>query len=212
MVIPDLATSWTVSKDFKTYTFALRHGVTFHDGTAFNSAAVGPSFQRGANVNGGPAYMVQGIKSTTAMGQYSVKIVLDAPNSAFLDYLASAYGPRMYSPTGLAEHKGKDFDQTYLATHDLGSGPYNLTKASVGSDYQLKSYTGYWGKKPYYSTVNFPVISDFNTEEIQFNGGQIAAILHDLTTSAIQSYEEEQVRRRLHAAQSRGLVPLREPA
>lgn len=189
-IIPDLATSWTGSSDFKTYTFQLRHGVTFHDGTPFTSAAVEPSLTRDSKVNGGPAYMSQAVASVQTLGPYKVRINLSSPNSAFLDYLASAYGPRMYSPTGLAAHAGTNFDQTYLATHDLGSGPYILSEAKVGIMYQVKAYSKYWGKKPYYTTVNFPVIDNFNTEEIQFNDGQIAAILHDLTTPAIQSYKK----------------------
>lgn len=189
-IIPDLATSWTVSSNYKTFTFQLRHGVTFHDGTAFTSATVGPSIARDAHVDGGPAYMAQGVASVKTLGPYAVRITLSSPNAAFLDYLASAYGPRMYSSTGLAAHAGKDFDQSYLATHDLGSGPYTLTEAKVGVMYQLKAYPHYWGKKPYYTTVNFPVIDDFDTEEIEFNDGQIAAILHDLTTSAIESYQK----------------------
>src|SRR5690348_10709751 len=54
---PSLAASWTASPDLKTYTFQLRKGVTFHDGTPFTSAAVKPSFDRRAAVNQGPAYM-----------------------------------------------------------------------------------------------------------------------------------------------------------
>jgi peptide/nickel transport system substrate-binding protein len=189
-IVPDLALSWTVSSDYKTYTFKLRQGVTFHDGTPFTSAAVGPSITRDANVDGGPAYMAQAVASVQDLGPYEVQINLSAPNASFLDYLASAYGPRIYSPTGLVAHAGSDFDQTYLATHDLGSGPYTLTEAQVGIMYQLKAYPGYWGKKPYYTTVNFPVIDSFETEEVEFNNGQIAAILHDLTTSAIQSYKK----------------------
>ena len=44
-IVPQLATSWSVNKDFTVYTFHLRHGVTFHDGTPFTSAAVGPSLR-----------------------------------------------------------------------------------------------------------------------------------------------------------------------
>ncbi len=95
----------------------------------------------------------------------------------------------MMSPTALAANKGTDNDQTYLQTHDVGTGPYELTEAKVGVVYQLKSYPGYWGKKPYYTTINFPVIDNLSTEEIEFNDGQMAAILHDLTTSAVNQYK-----------------------
>lgn len=188
VIEPDLATSWTVSADLKTYTFTLRQGVLFHDGTPFTSAAVAPSIARDAAVNGGPAYMAQAVASVTASTPSTVVITLSAPNSAFLDYLAAAYGPRIYSPTGLAAHAGTDHDQTYLLTHDLGSGPYMLTKAVVGVAYQLQAFPQYWGTQPYYTTINLPVIDDLNTEELEFQNGQIDGILHDLTTQAIAQF------------------------
>ncbi len=187
-VIPDLATSWTVSKNNTLFTFQLRHGVKFHDGTSFTSAAVEPSFQRRLAVGQGPAYMVQGVASVQAQGPYQVTITLKAPNPDFLAYLAAPYGPRMMSPTGLAAHAGSDHDQTYLRTHDLGTGPYELTEAKTGSVYQLKAFSGYWGAKPYFKTVNLPVVDDSSSQQLQFNKGAIAAVMHDLPESAVKSY------------------------
>lgn len=187
-IIPDLATSWSESSNHLNYTFHLRHNVFFHDGSAFTSAALKPSFDRRAAVGGGPAYMVQGIASVATPDAYTAVVTLKASNSSFLDYLASAYGPRMMSPTGLAKYAGSDSDQTYLRTHDLGSGPYTLTRAQVGVTYQLKSFAKYWGKKPYYTSVNFPVVDNLNSQEILLQNHSIAAILHDLTAQAINSY------------------------
>jgi peptide/nickel transport system substrate-binding protein len=187
-IVPDLATSWTVSSDARTYTFQLRKAVLFHDGTPFNSSAVGPSVKRDAAVGGGPAYMADAVESVQTKGPYTAVIELKQPNTAFLDYLASAYGPRMYSPTGLAKYAGKNNDQTYLATHDLGTGPYYLTEAKVGIAYQMKAFPQYWGKKPYYTTVNMPVIDNLDTEEVEFQSGKIDAILHDLTAQAVKGY------------------------
>ncbi len=189
-VIPSLATTWTISPNGLTYTFQLRPGVKFHDGTAFTSAAVEPSFARRAAVDGGPAYMVNGIKSVATPGPYTVVITLSQPSTSFLDYLAAAYGPVMESPTALAAHAGSDHDQTYLQTHDIGTGPYTLTEAKVGVSYQLQAYAGYWGSKPYYTTVNLPVIDSLSTEEIELNSGQLAGILHDLTTTAAVQYQK----------------------
>jgi peptide/nickel transport system substrate-binding protein len=185
---PLLATEWTASPDNKVFTFKLREGVKFHDGTPFTSAAVKASFDRRAAVNQGPAYMVTDVDSVTTQGDYGVTITLKAPNSAFLDYLACPYGPRMLSPEGLAKNSGTDNAQGYLTNHDLGTGPYTLTAAEVGSKYELTSFGDYWGTKPYFEKVELPVITDVSAQQLQFNNGQLAAILHDLPSSAVQSY------------------------
>ncbi len=185
---PLLATEWTASPDNKVFTFKLREGVKFHDGTPFTSAAVKASFDRRAAVNQGPAYMVSDIESVTTQGDYGVTVTLKAPNSAFLDYLACPYGPRMLSPEGLKKNAGTDNAQGYLTNHDLGTGPYTLTAAEVGSKYELTAFGDYWGAKPYFEKVELPVITDVSAQQLQFNNGQLAAILHDLPSSAVQSY------------------------
>jgi peptide/nickel transport system substrate-binding protein len=185
---PLLATEWTASPDNKVFTFKLREGVKFHDGTPFTSAAVKASFDRRSAVNQGPAYMVADIESVTTQGDYGVTVTLKAPNSAFLDYLACPYGPRMLSPEGLTKNAGGDNAQMYLTNHDLGTGPYTLTAAEVGSKYELAAFGDYWGAKPYFEKVELPVITDVSAQQLQFNNGQVAAILHDLPSSAVQSY------------------------
>jgi peptide/nickel transport system substrate-binding protein len=187
-IIPDLATRWKASGNNTVYTFTLRKGVLFHDGTPFTSAAVEPSFARDLAVGQGPSYMPGDVASVTTHGPYQVTIKLKSPNPNFPAYLASAYGPRMMSPTGLAAHAGSDHDQTYLRTHDLGTGPYELTEASVGSAYQMKAFGRYWGPKPYFTTVNLPVISDSATQQLEFNKGSLAVIMHDLPESAVRAY------------------------
>jgi peptide/nickel transport system substrate-binding protein len=185
---PLLATEWKASPDNKVFTFTLREGVKFHDGTPFTSAAVKASFDRRAAVNQGPAYMVTDVESVTTQGDYGVTVTLKAPNSAFLDYMACPYGPRMLSPEGLKKNAGTDNAQAYLTNHDLGTGPFTLTAAEVGSKYEMAAFPEYWGPKPYFEKVELPVITDVSAQQLQFNNGQIAAILHDLPSSAVQSY------------------------
>jgi peptide/nickel transport system substrate-binding protein len=188
---PLLATEWKASPDNKVFTLKLRQGVKFHDGTPFTSAAVKASFDRRAAVNQGPAYMVTDVESVTTQGDYDVTITLKAPNSAFLDYLACPYGPRILSPEGLKKNAGSDNAQTYLTNHDLGTGPYTLTAAEVGSKYELAAFADYWGAKPYFEKVEMPVITDVSAQQLQFNNGQIAAIMHDLPSSAVGQYLNE---------------------
>ena len=83
------------------YTFHLRKGVTFHDGTPFTAAAVDVAFKRRIAVKGGAAYMVDVVKSVETPDDYTAVITLKQPNTAFLSYLASPFGPKMESPEGL---------------------------------------------------------------------------------------------------------------
>jgi peptide/nickel transport system substrate-binding protein len=185
---PALATAWTASPDNTVFTLTLREGVTFHDGTPFTSAAVKPSFDRRLAVGQGPSYMVTDVASVATPSPTEVVITLTSPNSAFLDYLASPYGPKMMSPTILSEQAGSDHAQTYLQTHDAGTGPYTLTRAEVGQGYQMRAYDGWWGPKPFFATVELPVISDLSTQQLLLNNGQLHGILHDLNAPAVKDY------------------------
>lgn len=90
-------------------------------------------------------------------------------------------------PEGLRKNTGSDNAQGYLTTHDLGTGPYVLTAADVGS--RLRSaFSGSLGQQAVFREVEIPVITDVSAQQLQFNNGQLAAILHDLPSSAVQSY------------------------
>jgi peptide/nickel transport system substrate-binding protein len=188
-IAPQLATSWSVNSTNDVYTFHLRHGVTFHDGTPFTAAAVGPSFTRTADLKGGPAYMAQVVKSVATPDPYTAVVTLKAPNSAFLSYLASPFGPKMFSPTGLVKHAGTDHAQTYLKTHDLGTGPYELTTAEIGREYDLTQYKNYWGPKSPFTTIKMPVYTEVSAVELAFDKGDIDILTNVLPSSSINRYE-----------------------
>ena len=101
-IAPRLAESWDVNPTHDVYTFHLRQGVTFHDGTPFTSAAVDVAFKRRIAVKGGAAYMVEAVKSVATPDDHTAVITLNQPNTAFLSYLASPFGPKMESPDGPA--------------------------------------------------------------------------------------------------------------
>lgn len=176
-IVPALATAWKVSDDGLTYDLTLRQGVTFHDGTAFTSAAVKPSFERRATIGAnGPGYMVSGVASVKTPSDYEVVITLKKPNVAFLDYLASPFGPKMVSPKALKEHAGED-GKKWFATHDAGTGPYAFGEFDAGTSYQLKAYDGYWGEKPGYPTVEFTVRDSLTTIQLQLESGETDGLL-----------------------------------
>ena len=119
---PGLAKSYTVSSDAKTYTFKLRSGIKFHDGTPFNADAVKATFDHIVN----PA-----TKSLSAIGAlgpyvetrvidpYTVQVVFSKPNAAFVNEMTQVT-LAISSPTALKKY-GSSYD-----THPVGTGPFKF--------------------------------------------------------------------------------------
>ena len=196
-IVPALAQSWEIAPDGKTYTFHLAPGVTFHDGTAVNSQAAAFSFQRRTGVNSAPAYMLANVVSTETSDPQTFVVHLNQPVAAFMDYLASPYGPKVVSPTTVKAHEtgttssnpNGDWAQEYLKTHDAGTGPYSISQFVPGSHYVLSAYPGYWGAKPYYTTVSISIVPDISVQQAELQNGKLSMILHGLPVNAVQSFK-----------------------
>ena len=100
-IIPSLAESWEVSPDGLTYTFKLRSGVKFQDGTPFDSQAVKTSFQRRLDVGAAPSYMLEPVASMQTPDATTFVMRLKHPVAPFLHYMASSWGPKIISPRPL---------------------------------------------------------------------------------------------------------------
>jgi len=183
-----LATSWSVSPDGLTYTFHLRPGVRFSDGTPFNSAAAKATFERRIIMKGGPSYMLAEVSAMDTPSPLTFIVHLKLPVAPFLDYLASPYGPLMTSPSAVAKHAaGGDHAAGWLANHTAGTGPYVLTSVSKGVNYVLSYSNDYWGAKPYFTKIVFSIIPDFSTQLLELENGQLDMVLHGLSTQEYQS-------------------------
>jgi len=148
---PLLATGWVHSADGLNWTFTLRQGVTFHDGTHFNSAAVKYSIGRTMNLSAGAAYIWAPISNPDTdiqvLDEYTIRFTLSYP--AALDGIASSgYAAYIFSPNTPGANyteQARWFEQG----HDSGSGPYTINAALY--DATKKSYAvldrfpGYWG-------------------------------------------------------------------
>lgn len=180
-----LAMSWTSSPDHKVYTFHLRHGVTFHDGTPFTADAVQASYTRELVMNQGPAFILgqffspKGIK---VVDPYTVQFTLSAPSTIFLQALTSQWGTHIISPQAIAQHP-KDL-HTWLQSHEDGTGPYTLSSMVPGQSYTLVKYPKYWGgwSGAHVSTVIVRIITaDATRRELVGRGD--ADIANGLTPS-----------------------------
>jgi peptide/nickel transport system substrate-binding protein len=186
---PSLATSWDVSKDGKTYTFHLRKGVKFHDGTKFDSSAVKTSFEREIKLKGGPSYMLEKVSSIETPDPNTVVIKLSSPNAAFLADLASMYGPKVISPTALKKNAGSDDAQKWLTNHAVGTGPFELASYKGGQQIVLKRFDGYWGPKAKLKKVVIAINPNIGDQLLQLRSGQIDAIPHGIQAAQLASIE-----------------------
>ena len=108
-IIGDLATSWTSSADKAVWTFTLRHGVRFHDGTPVDAAAVKFSYDRLFSINQAPAFIVGQFVSRgrdSVLGPYTIQFRL-LPHTAtygFLQALTAQWSNWIVSPTAVRKH------------------------------------------------------------------------------------------------------------
>lgn len=173
---PQLAESWEISPDGKTYTFKLRDDATFHDGTPVNAEAFKYSFQRFIDLKGAPSYMLSGVTSLEAPAPDTFVIKLGNANNALLDYLASYVGPKAMSPTALKANAGKDQGQTWLVKNDAGSGPYELSDVQIDQGLKLTAYPDYWGTPAKIPTVDVSIVPDISQQVLLLQGGDLDLI------------------------------------
>ena len=183
-----LADSFDKSADGLTYTFKLKPGVKFHDGTTMDSAAIKASFERRTKVNSAPAYMLADVDHYETPDPSTFIVKLKQPVSAFLDYLAAPYGPKAVSPKVIAEHEvNGDAAQDWLKTHDAGTGPFTITEMKLGSQYTLDAFPDHWNGKPAVSKIVIDIIPDISTQRLKLESGDLSMIIHGLSAADITS-------------------------
>ncbi|MEZ4552799.1 MAG: ABC transporter substrate-binding protein [Dehalococcoidia bacterium] len=148
-VVPGLAESWSRSEDNLTWTFKLRQGVTFHDGTAFDADAVMFAFDRlmkkdfefySETQRGSGASNIAAIASYEKIDAQTVAFTTNKPWSFFLYDLALINIP---SPTAIRTYGNKEYPR-----HASGTGPFKIDKYVDGQVMELVPNTAYWGRVP----------------------------------------------------------------
>ena len=183
-LVPRLAISWEISPDGKTYTFALRQGVKFHDGTPFNADAVVFNFRRMIDpdfeyyqpkaeaLKGAPLRYLQEVK---AVDEYTVELILDRSWGLFLDQLSTTLPagiPLMMSPESV-----KKWGNDEVNVHPSGTGPFRFVSYEPGVKTVLERNDEYWNQPlPYLENLIFVVTAEESTRITALQAGEVDLI------------------------------------
>ncbi|WP_261808720.1 ABC transporter substrate-binding protein [Nonomuraea sp. C10] len=138
---PWLATAWTVSDDGLTYTLDLRDDVTFHDGTAFDAAAVKANLDQFLVPGYNPsvaAIQLRSFDEAEVVSPHRLRITLKEPDALFLDFLASPLAGQV-SPKSL---KGAE-DLKFGGPDLVGTGPFILERYVQGQEIHYRRNPAY---------------------------------------------------------------------
>ena len=174
---PALATKWTIEDSSKKFTFALRDGVTFHDGSTLTAAAVKGSFERilDPKLKAGAVVSLAGpIDTITAPNDSTVIFTFKQGYPAFMLQIWR-YFFGILSPKYLATLKPGD-----QATEPVGSGPFKFVSRSSDGVVTLKAFPDYkWGPEtfknraaPWLDTVKFRAITEPSTRIATLESGE----------------------------------------
>ena len=150
-VVPGLAESWEVSSDGLVYTFALRDGVTFHDGTTMDAEDVKFTLDRARGEDSANAQkaLYAGITDVTVIDPLTVQVTLGAPNGSMLFNLA--WGDAVIvAPESIDDIK----------TNPIGTGAFRFANWVQGDQIELVRNPDYWGDAPALENATFKFISD----------------------------------------------------
>ncbi|HYG60641.1 MAG TPA: ABC transporter substrate-binding protein [Symbiobacteriaceae bacterium] len=171
-IVPVLAEKWTISDDGKTYTFTLRQGVKFHDGTDFNAEAVKYNFDRMFDpaLNSPRKGEISALDKVTVVDANTVKMELKTPFAGFLYALTDRAG-MMVSPTA-AKAAGLDF-----LNNPVGTGPFKFKERVKGDSITLVRNDQYWQKGlPKAAGVVYKTVTDENVKLVNLQSGQLDVI------------------------------------
>jgi len=180
---PNLAESWSESRDHLTYTFNLRKNARFHNGEPVTAEDVKFSFER---YRGASATLLKSkVKEVQAVSPSQVRIVLKEPWPDFMTfYGTTATGAGWIVPKKYVEKVG---DDGFLKA-PVGAGPYKVVSLKPGVELVLEAFDGYWRKAPAVKRLVMRSIVDEATRAAALRAGEvdIAYLLTGPTAESIQ--------------------------
>ncbi|AOM82915.1 Dipeptide-binding ABC transporter, periplasmic substrate-binding component [Salisediminibacterium beveridgei] len=202
---PGLAHDWEISDDNLVFTFHLREGVEFHDGTEFNADAVKLNFERWADpdheyhfADEGYTYSVYGtqfggfagddghvIDEINVVDDYTVEFVLNEPLGSFLQNMGMSYFS-MTSPAAFEEYGAS------INENPVGTGPFKFVSWTRDDSIELEKNENYWMEDyPKLDSVIFQVIPDNSARLTALRSGEID-IMDGLNPDDVDMIEGEE--------------------
>jgi peptide/nickel transport system substrate-binding protein len=171
-VEPQAAESWSVSDDGTVWTFEIRKGIAFDDGTPLDAAAVKFSLERTLKIGKGPADNIGAIQSMRIAEPHILEVTLKNAYGPFLQTLATD-GASIINPNVMKHEKDGDLAQGWLAEHTDGSGPFRLTQWTRGQQAVLEAKPNYWGGAPKLKTVIIRFMAESADRRMALERGDI---------------------------------------
>jgi peptide/nickel transport system substrate-binding protein len=169
-IAPSIAESWDISPDGTIYTFALRQGVTFHDGSPMTMDDVVFSLERVFDPDGsGYSFLFGVVEGVAAVDDTNVQVTLKEPFTPLLDNLNVF--PASIVPKAVVEADAEGFAQ-----NPIGTGPFKLQEFAKGQHVHLVKHDQYWKPdRPHLDEVFIPYVTDDNTRILRVQGGEVDA-------------------------------------
>jgi peptide/nickel transport system substrate-binding protein len=162
---PALAESWDVSPDQLVWTFHLRKGVSFHDGSPFTAGDVVYSYRRIIDEKLTNADKFSAVTDVSAPNPSTVVISVKQPTPNLLTNIGGFKGMAIVSR--------RNVESGQIATHPVGTGPFAFVGQKSGDSITLKANPSYWGGAPKISGVTFRFISEPSTALSALQAGEV---------------------------------------
>jgi peptide/nickel transport system substrate-binding protein len=164
-IVPGLAVKWQGSRDGKEWTFFLREGVKFSDGTALDAQIVKKNFDR---LKEGPQKgWLSGVDEVIAQDRLTVRFRMKSPNFIFDSHVT----PPFLSIVGASA-----FDEKGKVVKAVGTGPFIVESWKKGQECVLKANPVYWGGKPRVESLVFKIIRDPDARAMALEAGNVDLI------------------------------------
>ena len=183
---PVLAERIDVSDDQTVYTFHLRSGVTFHDGTQLTAEAVRYSFQRVEEIQKGPYWAIAYIESIEVVDDLTVRVTIRPGGPPFLQAVSMV---GIISPTAFEGGATGDdpWAENWAATQTAGTGPYVLADLVRGDRFVLEKFDDYWGgwDKPHFTRSVMLLVPERSSAQLMLERGEVD-IAEQVPTEALE--------------------------